>query len=401
MRVRKSLGMLLTAVIVLPLLGGTGHAAPAIGSPLVGDYCSRGGPIQGTGATFANNAHTQVFIPAYNAQCGKGTVAYASTGSGAGKVAARDRTHAFGGSDEPLTTDEWAGYIADLGDPTAPNPRARVSPLHHIPIALGAVTVSYNLTSCGIGQQALSLRSPVISAIFSGLITKWNDQLLTQENPALAACNKSISLAVRQDGSGTTYVFKDYLSKRNPEWDVYKQPQFNLSWPAEDLGLNTPIRGSGNGGVAAAVKANDGAIGYVEYSTAKKNGLTWAKVDGASLQFNSPADAGGAANCNEAATGAAHPASSLTPGWDSVSITDSANPTAYAICSITYALIYNNLATAFGGALSSAQAQTLVDYFGLALEDPVQAALNTHGYAALPVSLQAIGRAGLATVVYA
>lgn len=390
------------AVLTLAALAvSSAGAAPLVGSPLVGPYCSKGSAINGKGASFANNAHTKVFGPAYAANCGKGTVSYSSTGSGAGKVATRDRTHAFGGSDEPLSADEVATYSADIGDPAAPNPRLRVSPLHHIPIALGAVTVSYNLASCGIGREQISLRSPVISAIFSGVITKWNDALLTAENANLVGCNKSIKLAVRSDVSGTTYVFKDYLSKRNPQWNAYKASQLNQAWPAQDLGLNVPIRGSGNGGVANAIKTTDGAIGYVEYSTAKSNALAWAKVDGASALYNSPADAGGAANCNEAAIGAAHPASTLSPGWDLVSITDTPNPLAYAICSITYALVYNDLQSAFGGSMSAEQAQTLVDYFGLALEDSTQAKLNANGYAALPVSLQTVGRLGLASIAYA
>lgn len=393
-------GLIAAATLsAITLSSGFGRAEPAVGSPLVGSYCSVGGAIQGTGATFANNAHTKVFIPAYNEDCGKGSVAYSSTGSGAGKLAARDRTHAWGGSDEPLSLDEVIVDTLDVGDPAAPNPRARVSPLHHIPIALGAVTVSFNLASCGIGQEGLQLRSPQIAAIFSGLITKWNDQLLTLENPALATCNKAIKLAVRADGSGTTYAFKDYLSKRNPQFHVYKQNQLNTAWPAQDAGLNIPIRGNGNGGVAAAIKSNDGAIGYVELSTAISNGLTWAKVDGGSGVFNSPKSAKGA-NCELAATGATHPPSTLTPGWDAVSITDTPNPLAYAICTFTYALVYNNLNTAFGGAMSATQAQTLVDYLGHALEEPVQAELDTHGYAHLPASLVAVAQAGLATIAY-
>lgn len=387
------------SVAALASVVAPAQAQPLIGSPLVGAWCSAGGAITGQGATFANNAHTKVFIPEYTSKCTKGSVTYISSGSGSGKIAARDRTRQWGGSDEPLSTDELVAATLDTGDPTAPAPGLRPSPVHHIPIALGAITVSYNLASCGIGQEKLNLRSPMVAGLFTGLITRWNDPLLTAENPALATCNKAVKLAVRSDGSGTTYAFKDYLSKRNPQFQVYKQNQLNTAWPAQDLGLNTPIRGNGNGGVAAAVKANDGAVGYVEFSTAKSNALTWAKVDGVSGIFNSPA-AGAAANCDEAATGATHPPSTLSPGWDAVSITDGPHPDAYAICTFTYALVYNNLQTAFGGTLSQARAQTLVDYFGQALEDSTQAKLNANGYARLPVSMQSVARAGLATIAY-
>lgn len=391
--------------LVLLAAGGTAAADPASpGSPLVGGFCSEGAAIQSTGASFANNAHQLVFIPAYNSLCDKGSVTYTSTGSGAGKTAALNRTHAFGGSDEPLALDEELAYVLDLGcDPVAtpncsPNPQNRVSPLHHIPIALGAVTVAVNLNSCGIDQEQLNLRGPAIAAVFAGLVTSWNDPLLSAENPALASCGLPIRLAVRADVSGTTYVFKDYLSKRTPLFWAYKQSALNLAWPAEDLGRNTPLRGSGNGGVAAVVKATDGAIGYVELSTAMRNGLTWAKPDGASGVFNSPRT-GTAANCDLAALGATPPPSTLLPGWDLVSVTDTPNPLAYSICSVTYALVYNNLHQAYPG-MTRAQAQTLVDYLAVAVDDAGQAGLPSYGYGKLPPNLQAEAKAGLASVFY-
>lgn len=398
----------IAAVLVIFLAaGGLGALAPSAqaepgtpGSPLVGPYCSAGSSIAGTGATFANNAHQVVFIPTYNQRCGKGSVSYSSTGSGAGKAAAINHTHAFGMSDEPLSFDEQLLGTADLGNnPTNPNPRGRVSPLHHIPLALGAVTVSYNLSTCGIGQEQLNLRSPQVAAMYTGLITRWNDPLLTAENPKLATCNKQIRPAARSDGSGTTYAFKDYLSKRNPLFNVYKANDLNTAWPAEDLGTNHILRGKGNSGVAAVVKSTDGAVGYVELSTAQGAGLTWAKVDGASGVFNSPSN-GKAANCDLAALGATHPPSSLSPGWEAVSITDTPNPVAYAICTFTYALVYNNLRTAFGGSMSQAQAQTLVDYLAVGVDDAAQNKLPDAGYAKLPPNMQAIALAGLASIAY-
>jgi phosphate transport system substrate-binding protein len=384
---------------------GVARANPEIGSPLLGGFCSSGGAITGTGASFAKNANQQVFIPAYQAACSKGSVTYNSTGSGAGKTGILNRTVAWGGSDEPLGPDEWSIDSAD-----AAGLQGRVSPIHHIPLAVGAVTISYNLASCGIGQEQLNFRSPVASAIFAGVVTSWSDPLLVADNPALSACNKSIKLAVRSDVSGTTYAFKDYLSKRNPFWRAYmkdvdfsaaggpKQIQ-NTAWPAQDAFGAQLLRGNGNGGVAAAVKNNDGAIGYVELSTAKANGLTWGKVDGPHLQFMRP-DTGRSANCDEAATGAAFPPSTLSSGWDLASITDSANPTAYPICTITFALVYNNLKSAYGGGFSAAQAQTLADYLGTALSAPVQASLANFGYAPLSTALVTIARAGVASLNY-
>jgi len=392
---RKFACVVATAAFAFGALSGVSQAAPEVGSPLVGAFCGKGAPIVGTGSSFVNNAMVGVFIPAYTAECGKGSITYTATGSGVGKSSILSRSVAWGGTDEPLGLDEWAMDAAD-GAAVA----GRVSPIHQIPIAVGAVTVSYNLASCGIAGEALQLASPQISAMFTGAITKWNDPLLTATNANLASCNKAIKLAVRSDGSGTTFAFKDYLSKRNPQWNAYKNANLNTAWPAEDLGLNKPIRASGNGGVASAIKANDGAVGYVELSTAKKNSLTWAKVDGLNTQYNSPA-AGRGANCQGAASAAVFPPSTLLPGWDSVTITDSPVPGTYAICTFTWALVYNDLGTAYGAAMSAAQQQTLVDFLGLAVSDAVQAKLNAAGYDALPTTAMQIARLGIATLATA
>ena len=394
-KLRSAMVTGLAAVSILTLSPARAAAPSGVGSPLVGPFCSSGAGITGQGATFANNAHVDVFIPAYQNNCNKGTVGYTSNGSGAGKNAAMNHTPTFAGSDEPLSADEQLIATAD-----GSQLRARVSPIHHIPIALGAVTVPYNLASCGLGQESLTLRAQQIGAIFSGLITKWNDPLLTLGNPQLAACGaKQIRVAVRSDGSGTTYAFKDFLSKRNPQFQVYKQNQLNTAWPAQDSGLNPVLRGNGNSGVATVVKNTDGAIGYVELSTAQKNFLTWARVDGPHLQFVSPAR-GTAANCADAALGATHPPSTLSPGWEAVSITDGPNPNGYPICTFTYALLFNNLRSAFAGAVTLPMAQTLVDYFGLAVDDIGQAGLEAKGYARLPITMQTIAKAGLATIAY-
>lgn len=375
----------------------TASAEPTVGSPLVGDFCSAGAPIVGEGASFAKNAHELVFKPAYAAECGAGSITYLPNGSGAGKSAALNRTAGFAGSDEPLSLDELMIDTADQGESGS----GRVSPLHHIPIATGAVTVAVNLGQCGVGQEQLNLRGPVIGAMYTGLIRNWNDPLVVADNPTMAACNLPVQLAARSDGSGTTYAFKDFLSKRFPVFQVYKQNDQNTVWPAEELGLATVARGNKNSGVAAVVAATPGAIGYVDLSTALQAGLTMAKVDGPHGQFVSArtnaAPTPNAANCEFAALGATHPVSTLSPGWDAVSITDSPNPLAYPVCTFTYALLYNNLKSA-GVAANQAQAQTIVDYLGVAVSAQGQQLLPNYGYARLPANLQLLAQVGLATV---
>lgn len=397
MKARKFRIVTAASAIAVGLVASlTAQAAPSgVGSPLVGPFCSSGTSITGQGASFAANAHNQAFIPAYQdaSVCGKGTVSYTGNGSGAGKSAAMNHVGDFSGTDEPLSIDEQAIATGDL------NARqGRVSPIHHIPIALGAVSVPANLGACGIGQEELNLRSQQISQIFMGLVKKWNDPLLTVGNPKLANCTLDVKIAVRSDGSGTTYAFKDFLSKRNPQWNVYKQNQFNTAWPGETLG-NPPLRGKGNPGVASVVATTPGAIGYVDLSTAMGAGLSWAKVDGPHLQFVSPRAGATAANCDFAALGAPHPASTLSPGWDAVSITDSPNPLAYPICTFTYALVFNNLRLAYGSGYSKDRAQTLVDYFAVAVDDIAQSRLPGIGYGRLPVNVQQVAKAGLASIV--
>jgi phosphate transport system substrate-binding protein len=378
---------------------------PIVGSPLVsGSLCSGAGtPITGSGASFAANAYNQVFIPAYAARCG-GSASYTGGGSGKGRRDFINRVNDWGQTDEPLTLDEYACATGDLGwnagTPSACAATPGLRPgggVHQIPVAVGAVTVSYNLP-CASSQ--LNLHSEQIALIFSGVIKDWSDPLLLSaaDNPGLAGCSGPITLAVRSDVSGTTYVFKDYLSKRNPQFMAYKQSALNTQWPAEDSGLNpSVVRGIGNGGVAAQVSSHPGSIGYVELSSAASNGLTWAKVDGPS-GFTVAPDNGTAANCDLAAIGAATPPTTLYPDWSNVSITDTANPLAYPICSLTYALIYDNQHLAYNGAHDGGKARAVVDLLGIALTNDAQAALGAFHYSALPISILQISRLGLATV---
>lgn len=398
-----------TAVATFAVPATAGAAPSGAGSPLVGPYCSEGAAIAGSGASFAKNAHEGAFKPAFRDDCGLAVeagadrVTYNSIGSGGGRKAICARSVAFAGSDEPLTDDQKAQFEAGDCDADGTPESGGPSPIHQIPIAIGAVAVPYNLTACNIGNEQLKLTSPMLSAIFAGEITAWNDPQLTGVNPDLATCTESITRAVRSDVSGTTYVFKDYLSKRNPvTWTEYKDQAKNTEWPA-----GSPVlRGNGNGGVASVVADTSGAIGYVELSSAraakKADGtvvaLDWALVDGPDGSFRAPDLDGQArgANCEQAASTAVTPASTLSPGWHAVSITDSV--AGYPICSFTYGLVFNNLDSAYAGTLTSPQAQTLVDYLGVAVDDLGQGRLAAQDFGRLPANIQQIAKAGLASI---
>ncbi len=397
--------LLLAAVsATLLLTTSMSHAAtPANRSLFLTKWCQTAttAAISGEGATFANSAHLNAFIPAFEANCAKalGKVTYLSTGSGAGKAAACNRSRTWGGTDEPLDTAEYAAFTLDTGYPlySCTGPGTQQSPVHHIPLALGGVVHGYKPLFCaGIANQGLRITSTMAGLIWSGVITRWDDALLRVNgvNAPLANCHKVIKLVARSDGSGTTYVYKDYLSKRNPQFHVYKQPAKNLDWPAGELAGRPILRASGNTGVASLIKVTDGAFGYVEFSTAKKVGIHWALAENAAQAFVAPSPA----TFSAAGSAISVPPATLTPGWDTVTITD--GPTGYPISSLTYALVYNNLKMAHPW-MTLPQAQTLVNYLASALDTTQgQARLVGAGYAKLPTHVQTVAQNGLKTLLY-
>ncbi|GAC1415701.1 MAG: phosphate ABC transporter substrate-binding protein PstS [Actinomycetota bacterium] len=399
--------MLIGATLLPMAIGNGAHAASdsPLGAPLTGSgqFCSApaGSSIVGVGASFANNAHQKVFVPSFASSCAKEPVTYTAGGSGKGIAAFINRTSYLTGSDDPLGIDQTACADLDLGyasNACGADPKTRIDAMQTIPIALGAVTASYNLSNCGItANEAVKLRSPVLAAIYSGLVKTWNDPLIVADNAHLANCAKDIKLIVRSDVSGTTFAWKDYLSKRNPQFAAYKQNAKNLDWPLLDLGLGTVTRGNGNGGVATLVKKTPGALGYVELSATKAAGNNFALIDGPHAQFVS-ADTGKTANCELAGQGATLPPSTLSPGWDTLSITDTPNPLAYPACTFTYILAHNNLKDAFGAAYKPASGRVFVDYLLNSLSAATQRKLADNFYAPLPENVRLEALLGVASI---
>jgi phosphate transport system substrate-binding protein len=355
-----------------------------LGSPLTAGAPCSGANISGTGSSFQNNA-MQAWIA--NFPCGP-KVSYVKTGSGAGIAALCGRTTDFGGTDLPLRLDTQLTCTAGGG--------TNASLVHHIPVAVGAVTVPYNLGACGIGREGITLDSTQISNIFLGVVTNWSDPQLSTTNANLAGCNLPITLVVRDAVSGTTHIFKDYLSKRNPAWRAFTQPETNTTWPSSVSGTNPVHTAAGNGGILSAVAATSGAIGYADLSDAKNAGAAWALVGDGPLA-NSPMAGDGSSNCSLAAQAGAVPLATLLPGWDTVSISDT--PGSYGICGFTYDLIFNEVGSAYNGlGVSSAKARTIADFFGYVLSDAGQSLLAGLGYAPLPVNVQVEAQLGLATL---
>ncbi|HKU87211.1 MAG TPA: phosphate ABC transporter substrate-binding protein PstS [Casimicrobiaceae bacterium] len=219
--------------------------------------------ITGAGATFPYPIYAK-WAEAYKAKTGQG-MNYQSIGSGGGIAQIKAKTVDFGASDMPLKLED----LQSAG-------------LMQFPAIIGGVVPIMNLD--GVAPGALKLTGPVLADIYLGKIRKWNDRPIADLNAGIKLPDQPIAVVRRSDGSGTTFVWTDYLSKVSPEWKAKVGSSTAVSWP-EGVG------GKGNEGVAAYVQRIKGAIGYVEYAYAKRNNITYASVQNKAGQFVQPDDA--------------------------------------------------------------------------------------------------------------
>ena len=304
---KKWLALPLTALLALTLV--------LTGCPSDDDGGNNGGTVEpaknldGAGATFPLPLYTKWFDE-YNKITGV-KVNYNGIGSGGGIKAITDGTVAFGGSDGIMTDAQIAAAEAAGG------------PILHIPMTSGAVAVIYNLDVTSSGQ--LKLTGQVLADIYLKNITRWNDPAITALNPGLNLPNQDIVVVHRSDGSGTTFIFTNYLSKVSAEWQATVGNATSVQWPGD-------IGGEKNAGVAGQVKQIPGAIGYVELAYAEQNSLPWAAMRNASGNYIEPS--------LETTTRAAEGVT--LPDDMKVMITDSANPEAYPIAGFTWILVFVN-----------------------------------------------------------
>ncbi len=255
----------------------------------------------GAGATFPYPLYSKMF-DAYHK--GKGVqVNYQSIGSGGGIKQLENKTVDFGASDAPLSDEEL---------------KAMPGQVIHIPTCLGAVMITYNIP----GNPKLKLTSDVIADIFLGKITKWNDKRLTSLNPTAKLPDLAITVIHRSDGSGTTYVFSDYLSKVSNIWKTKPGTGKALDWPAG-------IGAKGNEGVGGMVKQTPGSIGYVELAYVIQNNISAATVKNKSGNFIE-------ASLKSISASAAV----KLPADLRVSLTNTDAKDGYPITSFTYILLY-------------------------------------------------------------
>jgi phosphate transport system substrate-binding protein len=228
--------------------------------------------VTGAGATFPAPLYAK-WADAYNKATGA-RINYQSVGSGAGLNQIRGKTVDFGASDMPLKDD----VLAKDG-------------MVQFPTVIGGVVPVVNIKGIAPGQ--IKLTGAVLGDIYLAKITKWNDPALTALNPGLALPDAAISVVRRADGSGTSFIFTNYLSKVNPEWQSKVGEGTAVNWP-------TGAGGKGNEGVAAFVNRLPNSIGYVEYAYVKQNKMTYTLLKNKDGQFATPDDA----NFKAAAAGA-------------------------------------------------------------------------------------------------
>ena len=304
--------------------------------------------LQGAGATFPAPLY-QVWFEKYTELHGNIQFDYQAIGSGGGIKAITEQTVDFGASDAAMKDSEVSALPAGIT-------------LLHVPTALGAVVVTYNIP----GVTDLNLDADAIAGIFLGTITKWNDAQIVALNPDASLPDLAVTVVHRSDGSGTTNAFTTYLDTVSPDWHSGVGAGKEVSWPVG-------IGAQGNDGVAGGVKQTDGSVGYVELNYAAQAGLTSAKVKNADGQFVAGSTAG--------VTAAAEAAAPDFPAdFRQAPIINGAGASTYPIASYTYLLIPVDWADA-------AKAQAMVAFTYWALTDG-QADEDGLGYAPLPAPIQ-------------
>jgi phosphate transport system substrate-binding protein len=274
----------------------------AIATLLVGSAAAQT-TLNGAGATFPNPIYSKWFSE-YHKQHPDVEINYQPIGSGGGIRQVIAGTVDFGASDVGMTDEQM---------------KQAKSPIQLIPTVMGSVVPAYNIPGV---KEELKFTPDVLANIFLGKITTWNDPAVQKLNPDVKLPNQTINVVHRSDGSGTTGVFTDYLSKVSPEWKSSVGSSVSVKWPVG-------IGGKGNEGVAGTIRAVDGTIGYVELIYALQNKITYGSVKNASGAFVK-ADL---SNTSAAARGV------KIPDDYRVSITNSPNKDAYPIATFTWLLI--------------------------------------------------------------
>jgi phosphate ABC transporter phosphate-binding protein/phosphate ABC transporter permease protein PstC len=324
--------------------------------------------LNGAGATFpfplidAWRIEYQKIKPEIN-------INYQSIGSGGGVKQFTEKIVDFGATDAPLTSSE----------------REKAREAVHIPETIGSIILSYNIPE--VPNSKLKLTGPILADIYLGQITKWNDPQIQKLNPDLYLPAQNIIVAHRSDGSGTTFVWTDYLSKVSDEWKAQVGKGKSVQWPT---GIGAP----GNEGVASTIQSTPYAIGYVELSYALATQMTYAYLENQEGYFIEPSI--------DSVRAAVSSSAKLLPrgdeSWEQVSTTDAPGKDSYPISSFSYLLLYKELS--LNPRIDSlSKAQALVDFISWAISDGQQFA-DDFGYVALPEDVVILNQNTLNSLTY-
>jgi phosphate transport system substrate-binding protein len=313
--------------------------------------------LNAAGATFPYPIYSKWFSEYHKAHPDV-EINYQSIGSGGGIRQVTAGTVDFGASDGPMTDEQLA--------------EAKFK-LFHIPTVLGSVAPAYNIS--GVTGE-IKFTPEVLANIYLGKITNWNDKAIAKDNPDLHLPDKPIIVVHRSDGSGTTYIFTDYLSKISPEWKSRVGKNTSVKWP---VGLG----GKGNEGVSGVIRQMDGAIGYVELIYALQNKIAFGPVKNAAGNF---------VKASLESTTAAAASVKTMPADFRVSITNAPGPDAYPIASFTWLLVPAQWKDATKG-------KVMVDFLNWML-DSGEGMVKDLDYAPLPGNVAEKVRATIKEIKY-
>ena len=313
--------------------------------------------LVGAGATFPAPFYTKLFDE-YNKQFGV-KVNYQAIGSGGGIAQLKGKTVDFGASD---------AFMNDADIAASP------APIVHVPMVAGAVVASYNLP----GSPELKLTADVLADMFLGKIKRWNDGRIVALNASATLPNVAITVVHRSDGSGTTAVFTDYLSKVSGEWKSKVGSGTSVSWPSG-------VGGKGNAGVAGLVKQLPGALGYVELIYALQNKMPFASLKNKAGNFVTPTLASTEAAC-----------AVVIPDDTRVSLTDTPASDGYPIAAFTWILLYKEQNY---GNRPQAKSETVLKLLWWVIHDGQKYA-EALSYAALPAPVVAKAEAVIKSVTW-
>ncbi len=333
-----------------------GGCSSSSNQPATSEAPAQAAQINGAGATFPFPIYSKWFAE-YNTLKPTVRINYQSIGSGGGIRQLTNRTVFFGATDGPMTDEQL---------------KAAPDAVLHFPTVLGGVVPIYNLP--GVSGE-VRFTGPLLADIYLGKIKKWNDKAISAANPGVTLPATDITVVHRSDGSGTTFIFVDFLAKVSPTFKSTVGAATSVNWPVG-------VGGKGNEGVAGLVSQTPGSIGYVELIFASHNKIAYGAVQNAAGEFVKASV--------ESVTAAAAEAAANMPADFRVSITNAAGKGVYPISSFTWLLLYENPTDKVSG-------KAMVDFLSWALTDGQQYCAEL-GYAPLPASVVEREKAALTRI---